>query len=586
MKSASPSKILTGEIRLQGAPISRGIAIGKPFVFAVVEDDLPEFSIPEKEINKEIKRYFKALNEAKKEVRKLQKRMDKEQVVEGASILDAHLQMMQDSLLTTKVEQAIITNKKNAESSLQSVIKEYQKKFLAIHDPMFRERFKDIEDIYRRVLKFLLHSVRISLAELPPESVVFASELSAADIAEANRPLANALVTETVSPTSHTAIIAKARGIPLITGVSYHSINMEEVHCVIVDGQLGQVILNPTDATKKKYEDLTRQMVLDDQKLHLCASLKAETFDGYDIRLSANIDFPDEASLVTHYGGEGVGLFRTEYLYLDQSRFPTEEEQYETYKKVAESLNGKPVVIRTFDIGGDKVMRHQSGSREGNPYLGCRAIRFLLKEREIFKQQLRAIIRASVHGDVRILFPMLCALTELQEAKVIVEEVKAELRKQKVKMAKNILIGSMIEVPSAAIIADLLAKECDFLSIGTNDLVQYSLAVDRGNHTLSELYTPTHPSVIRLIRMVVAEANHQGIPVTVCGEVASDPRFTSLLLGLGVREFSVASRYIPQIKQAVRAASIVESSRLAEEVLKKTTAFEIQELLENHYEQV
>lgn len=585
MKSASPSKTKLGEVRLQGAPISRGIAIGRPFVFAVVEDDVPEFSIPKKEIEKEIKRYLKALNEAKKEVRKLQKRMEKEQVVEGSSILEAHLQMMQDSLMTTKVEQVIQEQQKNAEWALQTVIKEYQKKFLALSDPLFRERFKDVEDIYRRVLKFLLHSVRISLAEIPADSVVFASELSAADIAEANRPLANAIVAETVGPTSHTAIIAKARGIPLITSVGYHSINMVDVDCVIVDGQLGQVIFNPTPATRKMYEDLSAQLALDDEKLRKCAGLKAETFDGYEIRLSANIDFCDEAAQVAQFGGEGIGLFRSEYLYLDRSRFPTEEEQYEIYRKVTESMEGRPVVIRTFDIGGDKVMRNQPGAREVNPYLGCRAIRFLLRERDIFKQQLRAILRASAHGDIRILFPMLCALTELQEAKLLVEEVKEELRKEKIKFAKHVPIGSMIEVPSAAIISDLLAKECDFLSIGTNDLVQYSLAVDRGNQTLSELYTPTHPSVIRLIRMVVAEANHQGIPVTVCGEVASDPRFTSLLLGLGVRELSMASRYIPQIKEVVRRTSIVESSRLVEEVLKKSTAIEIQEFLEKNYEQ-
>lgn len=586
MKSASPSKIKIEETRLQGAPISRGIAIGRPFVFAVVDDDVPDFSIPKKDIEKEIKRYFKALNEAKKEVRRLQKRMEKEQVVEGSSILEATLQMMQDSLMTTKVEQAILQQMKNAEWALQTVIKEYQKKFLALSDPLFRERFKDVEDIYRRVLKFLLHSVRISLAEIPPDSVVFAPELSAADIAEANRPLANAIVTEMVGPTSHTAIIAKARGIPLITNVAYHQINMEEVDCVIVDGQLGQVILNPTPATLKKYEDLCSQIALDDEKLKKCAGLKAETFDGYEIRLHANIDFAEEAQLVTQYGGEGVGLFRSEYLYLDRSRFPSEEEQFEIYKKIVESLNGKPVVIRTFDVGGDKVMRNSQSAREGNPYLGCRAIRFLLRERDIFKQQLRAILRASAYGEIRILFPMLCALTELQDAKRLVEEVKNELRKEKIKFSKNVPIGSMIEVPSAAIIADLLAKECDFLSIGTNDLVQYALAVDRGNQNLSELYTPTHPSVIRLIRMVVAEANHHRIPVTVCGEVASDPRFTALLLGLGVRELSMASRYIPHIKEIVRKTSIVESSRIAEEVLKKSTALEIQEYLERCYEEI
>lgn len=572
-------------MRLQGAPISRGIAIGKPFVFAVLDDDVPEFSIPKKDVESEIKRYLKALNEAKKEVRRLQKRMEKEQVVDGVSILEAHLQMMKDKLLTTNVEEEIRACRKNAEWALQKGIKEYQKKFNALSDPLFRERFKDIEYLYRRVLKFLLASVRISLAEIPSQSIVFATELSAADIAEAKRPLANAFITESGGPTSHAAIVAKARGIPSVTSVAYHDYNMEEVDLVIVDGRFGQVILNPTPSTLKKYEELGKQIAHDDEELRKSATLKAETYDGYEIQLFVNMDFADEASCVTHYGGEGIGLFRTEYLFLDQSRFPTEEEQYETYRSVVEQLDGKPAVIRTFDIGGDKMMRSHSTPREGNPYLGCRAIRFLLKEPKVFKDQLRAILRASAHGPVRILFPMLSALTELQEAKALVEECKEELRNERKKVAKKIPIGSMIEVPSAAIIADLLAKECDFLSIGTNDLVQYSLAVDRGNQSLSELYTPTHPSVIRLIRMVVAEANHQGIPVTVCGEVAADPRFTALLLGLGVREFSMSYRYIPIIKETIRKISIVEASRTAELVLRKSTASEIQECLEEQYEQ-
>lgn len=577
-------KLKAREIRLQGVPISRGIAFGKPFHFLVADDTPPEFTIPQKDIESEVKRYLKALEASRKEILRLQRRLEKEHVMEGAAILEAHLHILQDTLMTSRVEEEIRRSCKNAESAFQTVINIYRKKFSALSDPLFRERFKDIEDISRRVMGHLLKSVRISLADIPGGSIVFARELAASDMAEASRPFANAIVTEMGGPTTHAAIVAKARGIPYVTNVDFHHIAIEEAEQVIVDGRSGTVIINPTQATLARYQSLKDQFDEHNVRLIKSKTLRAETYDGYQVSLYANIDLPEEVDMIHEYGGGGVGLFRTEYLFLDKTRFPTEEEQFEVYHEIVKRMQGKPIVIRTFDIGGDKVLRNHTQPKEMNPFLGCRAIRFLLRDRETFKAQLRAILRASAHGDVRMMFPMISSLGELHEAKLLVQEARDELKVRGIKVARHVQIGSMIEVPSAAIIADLLAKECDFLSIGTNDLVQYSLAVDRCNHTLSDLYTPSHPSVIRLIRLVVAEANHQGIPVSICGEIASDPRFTPLLLGLGVCELSVATRYIPLVKNAIRNTSIVEASKLAEEVLQLTTARDIQDHLDRAYE--
>jgi len=431
-------------------------------------------------------------------------------------------------------------------------------------------------------MAYLSEDTVVSLGNIPPNSIIFARELTASDTAEADSAV-QAFVTETGSSTSHAAIVAKAKGIPYVTNIDFDRLGHGfHEQTVIVDGRTGEIIVNPSDETLQKFESLRKQLDGHLSRLGEIGQLKSETYDGYHVRLSANIEVANELEMLHRHGGEGVGLFRSEYLFLANECFPTEEEQFLIYKDIVEKMRGLPIVIRTFDVGGDKCLGDDHPF-EGNPFLGCRAIRFLLKEKEIFRTQLRAILRASAYGDVRLMFPMVSALPELIEAKKIVKEVRAELEIKKVPMSNHIKIGCMIEVPSAAIISDLLAKECDFLSIGTNDLVQYALAVDRGNLAMSNLYTPTHPSVMRLIRLIVSEANNQGIPVTVCGEVAADPRFTPLLLGLGVHELSVALRYLPIVKNAIRNTSIVEASRIAERAMQLTTAEEIQAMLDEEY---
>lgn len=528
-------------------------------------------------------RYRLAIERSKEDVLRLKRQLEAERIVQGAAILDAHQQMMQDPLLTFEVEKQIRSSRKNAEFVFHSTIKHFQKQFSSISDPFFRERFKDIQDISRRVMSYLIASVRFTLADIPKECIIFARDFTPSDVAEASNARAGALVAISGGSTSHAAIVAKAKGIPYVANVDFTKEKFDKDALVVVDGRTGEIIFNPNKETLAHYRQISAQLRTHLDKLESTGKLKPETYDGYSIRLSANIDVVTEAEMLHQYGGSGVGLYRSEYVILEKEAFPTEDEQFEIYKGIVEKMDGMPIVIRTFDIGGDKQISGAQAIREVNPFLGCRAIRFLLKETKIFKAQLRAILRASAFGDVSIMFPMVSSLNELLQAKELMREARAELEKEGRRVAAHVRVGTMIEVPSAAIISDLLAKECDFLSIGTNDLVQYALAVDRDNHAMSSLYTPAHPSVIRLIRLIVSEANHQGIPVTVCGEVASDPRFTPLLLGLGVHELSVATRYIPIVKNAIRSSSIVAASHLAERVMRLSTGDEIEALLDEEY---
>ncbi len=577
-------KVREQQVCLQGAPICRGIAIGKPFFFTLIEDSVPEFTIPKKDIEEEIERYRKAVERSRDDIKKLQKKLKKEKILEGAAILDAHIQMMQDPLLTQHIEEEIKRSFKNAEFVFHTFVSQYQKKFQTLADPFFRERFKDIQDISHRIMGYLRDSVSVSLADIPENSIVFSDDLTAFDTAEANVSSVKAFVTQKGSATSHAAIVAKAKGIPYVTDIALESLlELDQDGQVIVDGRTGDIIFHPTDETLEAYKGLKVEL---DRQLNVWGereSLPAETIDGYRIKLSSNIDMAEDLDIFHEYGGEGVGLFRSEYMFLSNDSFPTEAEQYSFYLRLVEKMRGLPIVIRTFDFGGDKLMLNPYFPAEGNSFIGCRAIRYLLKERDIFKSQIRAILRASRSGDVRIMFPMISTLAELIEAKELLNEAYEELEKEGIEDIPQVKIGSMIEVPSAAIVADLLAKECDFLSIGTNDLVQYSLAVDRRNHSPNQVHASTDPSVLRMIKLVVSEANHQGIPVTVCGEIAADPRFTALLLGLGVHELSVAPRYLPTIRQAVRSSCIVEACALAEKALMLSNAKDIQDLLSEEY---
>lgn len=571
------------EIVLKGISICRGVAIGKPFFFSMTEDKVVEFPLLPEQVENEIARYKLALQKSKEEIKLLQDQLEQAHMYEGKHIIESQQHLIQEPFLTTEVEQVIRIQHKNAEAALRFIINQYQQKFHVLEDPFFRERFKDVQDISRRVLGHLRASIRVSLANLPPDSVVFSRELTTSDTAEANIARANAFVTEFEGITSHAAIVARSRGTPYVSSIDFSKVDAKQHQLVIVDGRTGEIILNPTEQTLSKYKNVRDQLHSHVARVHNVSTLKTETFDGYPVRLSANIEVVNDLEMLHKLGGHGVGLFRSEYILLTQDKIPTETEQTKTYCELVEKMNGLPIVIRTFDIGGDKKVSSLEKSFEMSPGWSYRAIRFLLQEKTFFKTQLRSILRASAFGDVSIMFPMISTLEELKAAKEIVNECMLELKEKKEPYG-HVRIGCMIEVPSAAIIADLLAQECDFLSIGTNDLVQYALAVDRGSHMMSSLYKPTHPSMIRLIKMIVQEANKNEIPVSMCGEFAADPRFTSLLLGLGVQELSVATRNIPVIKQAIRNISIVDACRLARKALTLSTDAEVENLIQKEYQ--
>lgn len=572
------------EIYLRGYPICTGIAIGKPFIFSPPEEKVPEFTVTKDEVDGEVERYYQALKNSRKDLLSLQRRLQREGGSDAVAILRSHLEIMRDPMITINVEKEIRKKKKNTEYIFKMVVGEYEKKFSKITDQFFQERLKDVQDISRRIICHLRNSPKNSLASLNESSIIFAHELSPSDTAEANTESIFAFVTRSGSETSHVAIMARAKGIPFVSKVDFPELKNNEIGQVIVDGSTGDVVINPSQKTLAYYQKEQKKLNVKARGLRRRGAYKAETIDGHKVSLSANIEMLNELDDFQHYGCEGIGLFRSEYLFLARDSFPTEEEQFVVYRSIVEKVNGHFAVIRTFDIGGDKFGNLYPTRHEENPYLGCRAIRLMLKEKAAFKAQIRAILRASAFGEVSILFPMISGVLEFREAKQVVEEVKQELYTKGIPFEKSIPIGCMIEVPSAAITADILAKEADFLSIGTNDLVQYSLAVDRSNPDMSYLYTPAHPSIIRLIKMVVKEGGRAGTPVSLCGEIAADPKFTPLLLGLGVQELSLASPAFPVIKNVIRHLSIVEATELADHILTLSTYADIESALEEAYQ--
>ena len=566
------------EVILKGCPICRGIAIGQ--VFFLYRDDftISETSILPAHTSNEIERYRQALLHSKQDIKRLQKQLEMESATEGSLILEAQLEMLQDPLLTTEIEQEIRKNRKNAEFVFQQALLKYQERFQSLDNLFFRERFKDLQDLARRVLSYLYENGNFSLCDVPLGSIVCAQELTASDAASARVGCVSAFVTEIGGATTHAAIVAKAKGIPYITGINLEFLKEQTGQEMIVDGRTGKLILNPSAKTLQEYEQLKVRVRHQFRTLKKVTKWPAQTYDGHSIRLCANLDMTHEIKLIHQLGGQGIGLFRSEYIFLPKNEIPTEEEQFQVYYHIVEQMKNLPVVIRTFDLGGDKTPLPYPFSAERNPFLGCRATRFFLREQELFKVQLRAILRASLYGDVRVLFPMISTLTELREAKRMIRETSEELN-----LPHRVRIGCMIEVPSAALVVDHFVKECDFLSIGTNDLTQYTLAVDRSDQTFNQLYDPIDPSIIRLIKLTVNEASKASIPVSICGEIASDPRFTALLLGLGIQELSVAPRYLPLIKSTVRSTSIVDAIHLAEKALELTSAQEVLELLVSDY---
>ncbi len=566
------------EQRFEGIAVAPGIARAPVVVHRLQEEEIPYWKISERAIPEEIARFEAALIATRAELLEMQQRIAEAIGTSDASIFDAHLLVVEDRTLIDEVLRSVETEKHNVEFAFHQVANKYCTTLSEIDDPYLRERVVDIKDVADRVIRHLLGKPSSALQAHGEPHILVAHNLTPSDTALIDRSLVLGFATEAGSKTSHTAIMARSLGIPAIVGLHEICNELESDQDVLIDGYRGIVVVNPTPETIEAYEAFKREKNAVEEQLELIRDTSSVTADGCPITLSANIELPEEMDDVIESGAEGVGLYRTEFLFLNRDAMPDEEEQFENYRIVAERSGRHGVIIRTLDIGGDKALTGIEIPLEENPFLGCRAIRFCLEHPQIFKCQLRAILRASAHGNVKMMYPMISGLGEFRQAQAILEECKTELRNEGIAFNEGIEVGVMIEVPSAALSADLLAREAKFFSIGTNDLIQYTIAVDRGNERITHLYKPTHPAILRLINSVVAAAHSNGIWVGVCGEMASDITLTPLLLGMGIDELSTSPAVVPRVKKAVQSLDLPACRQLAATALNSTTSAEILQL--------
>src|SRR3989338_460049 len=564
-----------------GIAASPGIGVGKIFLLEKEELIIVKKEIKKEDLKKEVLRFEKALNNTKKEMAENKEEMLKLLGKTHARLADAYLLILEDPILTTDIEKQILKERINAEFAIERALEKVMHAFETMEYDYFRERMNDIVEVSQKIIRHLLGKKRKGLAEMTEESIVVAHNLLPSDTIALKTDLIKGFAIDVGGKTSHTALLAQSLEIPAVVGLKEITSNVEAGQKMIVDGNQGIVIIEPNPIAIKNYRREKEIQNKEIQELIKLRDLPAQTLDGKRIELSSNIETADDIKNVLYYGSEGIGLFRTEYLFLNRSDLPSEEEQYEHYARVAKQMMPYQTLFRTLDIGGDKLTSFIDGyAQESNPFLGLRALRFCLKYPEIFKTQLRAILRASKEGNVRVMFPMVSGLDEFMKGKAILESVKEELIKEKKLMNPKIEVGVMIEVPSAAIIADLLAQKADFLSIGTNDLIQYTLAVDRVNENVASLYDPRHLSILRLIKTIVDAAHMYGKWVGICGEMASDIHFTKLLLGLGLDEFSVVPAFIPRLKKIIRSTDLKEAKKLVDEEMTSATRNLLEEALD------
>ncbi|OLC28484.1 MAG: phosphoenolpyruvate--protein phosphotransferase [Verrucomicrobia bacterium 13_1_40CM_4_54_4] len=564
------------EIRFEGAGVSTGSAFGKIHVVRDDLDDVARYRISPSQVPHEIGRFETALIQTRMQILEMQQRIAESIGAKDAAIFDAHLLVVEDRTLIDEVLRKLETDLCNVEWVFQEVATRYAETLNKIDDPYLRERALDIQDVTKRVIRNLQGKAPKTFLGLSEPHILVAHNLTPSDTASMNRERVLGIVTDLGSRTSHTAIMARSLNIPAIVGLHDITAKLETGQYVLVDGTDGLLIVDPTPETLARYAEIESRRARVVAQLKELRETRSTTRDGCHIVLSANIELPEDVDAVAANGAEGIGLYRTEFLYLNRNTLPTEDEQYETYRKVAERVRPDPLIIRTFDLGGDKLAPGTVDiTDELNPFLGWRAIRFCLENVDIFKTQLRAILRASAVGNVKIMSPMISGLDELRRAVAVLAECKEELHSSKIDIAKQIEVGAMIEIPSAAISASVLAREVDFFSIGTNDLIQYALAVDRVNERIAYLYEPTHPAVLRLLKMIADAAHASDIWVGVCGEMAGDVALIPLLLGLGMDELSASATLVPRVKRAVQSLAIPECQELVEETLKLDTASEI-----------
>jgi len=573
------------EVALQGIPVSPGIGIAPAHVHARGFSAPEVYAIEPDEVDDEQARFREALERTKKQLLELQQRIDAISGEKDSRIFEAHLMMLEDREIVDRVLEAIATREQNAEFALYATAQNFLEAMRRVPDPYLRERTADIEDVCQRVLRNFSHEEPRDHA--PEEQhILVAYDLSPSDTASMNRRHLVGFATEQGSVNSHTAILARSLGIPAIVGVDGAVLEVTALTPTIVDGYSGRLILNPAPETLDHYRQFKRDKERVREQLEGDRDDEAITSDGRRITLSANIELDEEIAQVKHVGARGVGLYRTEFLLLDGEQMPGETQQTEIYTRLAKALDPEPLIIRTLDAGGDKLPVEPLTEPEPNPFLGWRGIRVSLDRPAMFKEQLRAILRASAHGRVAVMFPLVSGIRELRRARELLREAMDELEREGVPFDREIETGVMIEVPSAAVIADLIAPEVDFFSIGTNDLIQYTVAVDRVNHHVADLYRPTHPAVIRLIKQTIDAGTRHGIWTGVCGEMAGDIRLTPLLIGLGVEELSVGPHQVPMVRRAIRSLSHAESAAMADEALRNPLSLDILELstgMARHY---
>jgi phosphotransferase system enzyme I (PtsI) len=562
-----------------GIPVSGGVALGRAFVVAPRELTVEQRDIALDEVEAEQTRLERALAITRDEFASLRDEVKKHEASIRAEILDAYVLVLDDEMLTEKARDMIREDRVSAEYAFKTTLDEMLVVFEAMEDPYFRERTVDLRGVGNRVVMNLLGLAYRLFEDVSDNSILVAHDLPPSDAAALPREKVGAIVTEVGSRTSHTAIMARSMEVPAVVGAEGVVGYVRAGDSLVVDGINGRVVVNPTDEVAASYEELGRELLAEEKRRARLAELPATTLDGYRIELSANIELLAELEAVERHGCDGVGLYRTEFLFLHRSDLPSEEEQLDAYRKVAEASFPHSCIIRTIDIGGDKFLSFPEVAREINPFLGLRAIRFCLKRRDIFRTQLRAILRTTAYGKVKIMFPMISDVEELRTAKEILADVKRELDREGRFVDEALEVGIMIEVPSAALSADLLAQECDFFSLGTNDLIQYTLAADRGNEKIAYLYEPFHPAVLKLIKTTADAAHRNSIWIGICGEMIADPKAAILLLGLSFDEFSASPASVPDIKMALRAARYIDARLVAERAVRMTSASEIRSFL-------
>ncbi|MGE5809605.1 MAG: phosphoenolpyruvate--protein phosphotransferase [Nitrospirota bacterium] len=556
----------------RGIVASPGIVIGRAYLLDRRKVVVAGRRIEDVSVKEEVARFKKAVELSKTQLEDVKKRISKGLGKSHLYILETHIMLLEDKMLVEGTIKRIRESLLNAEGALKETIAAIGAKFDSIEDEYLRDRKHDVEQVGERVLRNLVGHKQESLADIKEEAIIIAHDLAPSDTLVMRKDKILGFATDAGSRTSHTAILARSLGLPAAVGLESITASVKTGDVVILDGIHGVVIVDPDEETFLDYLKKQRKYKYFEQELEKLKSLPAETLDGHVVYLQGNIELPEEATSTAEHGGTGIGLYRTEFLFMNRQTLPTEEEHYAAYRHVVERATPHEVVIRTLDVGGDKIDISGEFEKEANPALGLRAIRFCLKKRDIFRTQLRGILRATAHGNIKMLIPMISGLTELYETKKMIEDVKAELRAEGRPFNEAVPVGAMIEIPSAAMIADLLAREVDFFSVGTNDLIQYTLAIDRQNEHVAYMYEPLDPAVLRLLQRVSEAAHHQKIQLAMCGEMAGDPLYAAILLGMGFQYLSMNVASIPWVKKVIRAVRMQDAAELATLVMGQPTA--------------